>query len=78
MTLFLSLSPLSPWLSPWLSHSDGGMLKGPQSIITPHEANQTELLFTHTERYLNSLNVSEELSTTQCHAMLCMWGHISF
>ena len=37
------------------------MLKGPQSIVSPHEANRTELLVTHTERYLNSLNVSEKV-----------------
>ena len=48
----LSLSPSLP---------DGGMLTGPKSIVTPHEANETELLVTHTERYLNSLNVSEKL-----------------
>ena len=59
LTHSLSLSPSLPPLS---SNSDGGMLKGPQSIVSPHETNRTELLVTHTERYLNSLNVSEKLS----------------
>ncbi len=42
----------------FLFYLDKGLLKDANSTLTPTEANKEELLVVHSEKYLESLNVS--------------------
>ena len=43
-------------------YPDGGFLAGNKSVVIPREVSKADLLMTHTQRYLTSLNVSDPQS----------------
>ena len=56
-------------------YPDGGFLAGSKSVVTPQEVSKADLLMTHSQRYLTSLNVSVPWPDILCTLQLtwCIW-----